>query len=229
MADDAGAAEFQRNRLYRVSGVAALVLSVLLVTGALGLIVAVLQSGTVTSWFSLTQNAWLMILFDLNAGFGGLSMDLLRGVAPLDVAVLVLTCALYLGLYAALKKTSWIGSVVALVMPFLGIVLLFVTQQQGRSAVMGSGIVISLVMWWSHAFDRPTAVVGILASALLLIGDVGTTAPGSSVLSVLIGIGYALMIAWLFLVGRRLLRLGTTAPSEAPAAAKRGETPAVHP
>jgi hypothetical protein len=141
----------------------------------------------------------------------------LYGLNPLDIAIMVLVAIMVLGLYTALRRTSRIWSLVAAVMPILGIILFIATKLAGRSGVMGTGLVISFVMLRSNIFGRMTAVWGILASLLLLAGDFGTTANShSTIVAILVGIGYVLLMTWFFLVGRRLLQLGQSGSKEMP-------------
>ncbi len=196
-------------RLYQVGGVAALMAGILFLVSLVDPLIAGLVPGAATTWLSLFEDNWLVVLFKLNAGFNGVPYDLLYGLNPVDIAILALVATTYLGLYAALRGTSKIGALIAAIQPFLGMVLLFVTKTAGRSGVMGAGLVISLVMLRSNIFSKVIACVGILASVLLLVGDLGTT-PGSqsNILAILIGIGYVLLTAWFLLIGRRLLQLG---------------------
>jgi len=202
-------AESRWNWLYQVSGVASLILGVLFLIAMTSLFTAGLQPSTINGWLSPFQNNWLVVLFKLNAGFDGAQFDLLYGLNPLDIAIMALVATTYLGLYAALRRTSRIWSIVAAVMPFLGIGVFIATRIAGRSGVMGAGLVISFVMLRSNSFGKVTAFVGILSSALLLAGDFGTTESSpSTIVAVLIGIGYVLLMTWFFLIARRLLQLG---------------------
>ena len=199
----------RRNWLYKVSGMTALILGVLLLIALIGLIIVGLQLDTINGWFSLLQNNWLVVLFKLNAGFNGVHFDLLYGLNPLDIAIMALVATMYLGLYAALRQTSKIGSILAAIQPFLGIVIFIATNTAGRSAVMGAGLVISLVMLRSSIFGKVIALVGILASVLLLVGDFSTTANShSDTIAIFIGIGYVLLMTWFFLIARRLFQMG---------------------
>jgi hypothetical protein len=197
------------NWLYKVSSAAALIAGGLFLFAVIDLITAVLQPGTLNGWLSLFQNNWLVVLFKLNAGFNGVQFDLLYGLNPLDAAIMALAATMYLGLYAALGRTSKIWSIIALVQPFLGIVIFIATKTAGRSTVMGAGLVISFVMLPSNIFGKAIAFVGILASALLLVGDFSTTANShSNIIAILMGIGYVLLMTWFFLIARRLFQLG---------------------
>jgi hypothetical protein len=145
---------------------------------------------------------WLVVLFEINAGVGDLPVDPLRVLNVLDVAVLVLVGVTFLGLWPTLHHRIWMGIAVAL--PFVGIVLLFVTKQAGRSALMGAGLVIAFLMLTKHSF-KPLAYLGILANMLLLVGDLATRGSRMPVVAALAAIGYVLLIAWFFLIGMWLL------------------------
>ena len=202
-------AESRWNWLYQVSGVASLILGVLFLIAMTSLFTAGLQPSTINGWLSPFQNNWLVVLFKLNAGFDGVQFDLLHRLNALDIAIMALVATTYLGLYVALRRTSRIWSIIAAVMPFLGIVVFLATRIAGRSGVMGAGLVISFVMLRSNSFGQVIAFVGILASVLLLAGDLGTTENSPSIIvAVLIGIGYVLLMTWFFLIARRLLQLG---------------------
>jgi len=205
---NAKTAESRWNWLNQVSGAASLILGVLFLIAMTSLFTAGLQPGTINGWLSPFQNNWLVVLFKLNAGFDGVQFDLLHGLNPLDIAIMALVATTYLGLYVALRRTSRIWSIVAAVMPFLAIVVFIATRIAGRSGVMGAGLVISFVMLRSNIFSKVIAFVGILASVLLLAGDLGTTENSTStIVAILIGIGYVLLMTWFFLIARRLFQL----------------------
>jgi hypothetical protein len=197
------------NRLYKARGVAALLVGVLFLAGLVDLILTGLGAETAARWLSLAGSNWLVVLFQLNAGFSGVEYGLLYQLNPLDIAILALAGIAFLGLYVALRSTSKIWSLIAVIQPFLGIVLFVATKTAGRSAIMGATLVISLVMLRSHLFSRLIACIGLFASVLLLAGDMGTT-PGSqsSILALFIAVGYVLLTTWYFVIGRRLLHLG---------------------
>lgn len=203
------------NWLYKVSGAAALILGLLFLVAIMSLVAAGLQPGTINDGLSLFQDNWLVVLFKLNAGFDEVQFDQLYGLNPLDIAIMVLVAMVFLGLYIALRRISRIWSFIAAVLPILGIILFIVTKLAGRSGVMGAVLVISSVMLRSTIFRRMTAVLGILASVLLLTGDLGTTANShSTVVAILVGIGYVLLMTWFFLVSRRLIQLGQSGSKE---------------
>jgi hypothetical protein len=196
----AEAASSPWNWLQTVSGSAALFVGVLLLVAAIDLILDV--------WLSPFQNNWLAVIFQLHAGVGGVHIDLLYGLNVLDIAILALVGVMYLGLYAALRTSSNIWSAIALAQPILGLVLFILTRTAGRSTVMGAGLVISIVMLRSNTYSKLTAYVGLLASVLLLVGDVTVGIPQSNIIAGLFGVGYVLLTTWFFLVAARLFQLG---------------------
>jgi hypothetical protein len=202
-----GTADSNWKSLYRIGSVGALMAGILLLIAMISLIISVLQPGAINGWLSLFQNNWLIVIFKLHAGFSGIQINLLHILNILDIAILALVGTMYLGLYAALRRTSRIWSIIALALPFLGIVLFIATKTAGRSAVMGAGLVISIVMLRNKIFSRVTAYVGILASVLLLVGDFTAGVLHSNTITALFGIGYVLLMTWIFLIARRLFHL----------------------
>jgi hypothetical protein len=200
--------------LYRVGGAAALILGILFLIAVLSLIISVLQPGTMSGWLMPIQNNWLIVLFKINANFSGFHTGLLYCLNLLDSVILVLGGAMFLGLYAALRQTSKIWAIIAAVQPFIGIPLFIVTKVAGRLGIMGAGLVISFVMLRSNNFSKATAVMGILASGLLIAGDICTSDAPSIMIAVLIAIGYVLMVTWFFVISRRLFQLGQNVSKE---------------
>jgi hypothetical protein len=190
--------------LYRISGVAATIAAVLLLFGLIGLIAEVL----LPIWLSPLHGNWLILILQLHAGFIGVQINLLHILNFLDIAILSLVAITFLGLFVALRKTSKIWSIVALVQPFLGIAIFIATENAGRSTVMGAGLVISAVMLWSPKFKKTTAYMGILANVLLLAGDFSAgVIPPSSSIATIVGFGYVLLITWYFVIARNLFDL----------------------
>jgi hypothetical protein len=194
--------------LYIVGGVAALTAGTLLLTAMTSLIISLLQPGATNSWLSLFENNWLIVIFKLHAGFSGIQIDRLHILNTLDLAILALVGTMHLGLYAAFRRTSRVWSIIALALPFMGIILFIATKTAGRSAVMGAGLVISGVMLRDTTFNRAAAYMGVAASVLLLVGDFSAGVLHSGIITTLFGIGYVLLTTWIFFVARMLLRLG---------------------
>lgn len=184
--------------LTRFGGVAAMLVTALLLIGLVGFGVSLPGLGL---------RNWLVVLFEINGGVGVLPADPLRVFNPLDVAVLVLVGVTFLGLWPALGRVNRTWKAVAVALPFVGIAVLLVTSLAGRSSVMGAGLVIAFLMLRSPTF-KSLAYLGILANALLLTGDLGTGGSLAPVVAALVGVGYLLLIAWFLMIGVRLLRSG---------------------
>lgn len=80
---------------------------------------------------------------------------------------------------------------------------------EGGIPVAIAGLVISYVMLRSSLFGKVTAYVGIMANGVglaMYIGAAATTTMGGSPL---FGVFFLLFVAWLLLIGRKLLQLGS--------------------
>jgi len=181
--------------LRRVGGIAALLVAAILVVGALGLVVPAPGLGL---------RNWLIVLIQFNSGLGPLPADALSLSNPIDIAVLAAVGVAYLGLWPGPARPHRFWMVVAVAMPFAGIVVLLVTGEAGRSAVMGAGVVVALLLAVGRAWLL--AGLGIVANGMLLIGDFATGDSPVPFIAVLLAVGYVLLIAWFVLLGARLLR-----------------------
>lgn len=197
-----------RNSFYKISGVAALTAGGLFLVAVIDLILTVLQPGASNGWLSLFQNNWLVVIIKLHAGFTGIQSKLLYQRNLVDIIILALIATMFLGLYIALKRNSKTLSFIALAQPILGILLFIATKNAGRSGVMGAELVISIVMLRSALFHKWIAYLGMLSAILLLAGDLGVNMAPSIILAILTGLGYTLLVVWLFLVAGRLFQLG---------------------
>jgi len=202
-------ADFKGKTLYKTGGLAALIAGGLFLIAVIDLAITVLRPGTIIDWLSPFHNNWLIVIFKLHAGFSGVQLDLLHVLNYLDVAILVFVGITILGLYTILKSSSRIWSFIALIQPFLGVLLFIATKNAGRSSVMGAVLVISIVMLRNNIFHRAVAYMGILAGVLLLTGDFSAgIIPPFIIVAALFGSGYVLLMAWFFLVARRLFQFG---------------------
>lgn len=152
-------------------------------------------------------NNWLITIFRLLAGSNGAQLSQLYQLNSPDLVLLALVATTFIGLYLALHKTHPILAAIAAVQPPLGILLFLLTQNAGRSAVMGAGLAISLAMLRGDSFTKWISRVGLVSSVLLFAGDLGTGLAPNRILAVSTGIGYVLLTGWLFAVAHRLFRL----------------------
>jgi len=182
-----------RGRLKQIGGIAALTAAGVLLAGIVG--IAAGPSGL---------RPWLAVLFGIDAGMGGVSMESLRAILPVDIMLLVLTATTFVGFWPGpgMPRRSWMA--LAIVLPVAGIAVLAATGLAGRSGLMGGLLVLSCLML-AEAASRSLGYVGLAASLLLLIGDFTTTGPQLWPVAVIVAVGYVLLIAWFLLIGMRLL------------------------
>ncbi|MFW9797827.1 MAG: hypothetical protein ACFFE2_12380 [Candidatus Thorarchaeota archaeon] len=207
---DAETAEIVWKRFYRIGVVAALSIVALLLIGIIGIISSSLQSTTNNDWFAQIQNNWLVVLFKLNAGFSGVQQDLLMTIDLLDIVIMILVGIVFIPLYAVLRNTSRIWSLIAALLPFVGIPIFLVTATAGRSNLLIGGLIISVIMLRSNIFSKVTSYIGIVASSLLFFtGDIATAIfTSSSIVAMFIAVGYVLWMTWFLLIAQRIFQLG---------------------
>jgi hypothetical protein len=207
---EAKTADSRWHWLYKIGAAVALTLFALFLLGGIGVLTASPQQAANNGWFTALQDNWLMILFKLNAGFSDVQSDSLAVLNLLDLVIMALFGVMSLALYAALRHTHRLWSLLAVSLPFLGIPVFLITSTAGRSALLVGGLVMSIVMLRSDIFGKVTAYVGVVANALLFFaGDIGTAIFTSSpVIAILIGIGYGLWMIWFVQLARRLIQLG---------------------
>jgi hypothetical protein len=181
--------------------------ALVLLLAAIEPIASLLHVGPVIGWLSSLAGLWLVVIFKLHSGFSGIGIGLLTGLNLVDLAILALVAMMHLGLYTLLRKTSRVWAAVAAIQPLLGIALLLATANVGRSAVMGSALVASIVMLRGGSVGKTLAYMGIAASLLSLAGDfTAGVVPPSTLMASLFAAGYALLTTWLFIMGRWLWR-----------------------
>jgi hypothetical protein len=190
-------------------GVAALLAAMLLLVGIAALVLGLPR---------LQLRTWLVVLFQINAGIGTLPPDPLRVFNPLDVVMLALAAAAILGTWQMLPRVNRAWPYVSVGLPFAGIALLLATHIAGRSSLMGAAFVVSLFML-RDAELRGLGILGVVANALLFVGDLDTGSSTQPVIAVVVAVGYLLLLAWFALVAVRLLASSRRAPPESPRAA----------
>jgi hypothetical protein len=190
--------------LRKIGAAAALTAGTLLLIGTVSLIVSVSQPGAGSGWLLYLQNNWLLVIFKLHAQFKGLTADL-HGLNFLDIGFLILVGLLCLSLSSGFSKAARVWALITSALSLIAIILYSATQIAGRSAVMLVVLIISVVILKDRHFRKGTSMIGILAGVLLFVGDL-TVGMQSSMITVLFGIGYLLLVIWFFLIAQGLLR-----------------------
>ena len=78
---------------------------VLFLIGITSIIATLLQISIKDGWFMQLQDNWLILLFKMNMGF----QANLNVINIIDITIMALFCAMFLGLYTALKKQAKSG------------------------------------------------------------------------------------------------------------------------
>ena len=222
--------------LYRVGGMAALIVAVLVLSEVVGFTFYP-QPSTVIGWFTLFQSNRIIGLLD----FWGL-----------EVPMYMLFAIVFLALYVVLRKADGGRMAIAVTLALLGIGIFLATNNpfsmlslsdqyaaattdaqrsmflaagqallanSNQRAVGGfniglflvsvAGLIVSLVMFRSNSFSRSTAYVGILANVLSLADYLREALAPQAALALLVILPNALfLVMWFALVGRRLCQLG---------------------
>ncbi len=195
--------------LFKVSGVASFILGVIFLTTAIGFAISLIWTGDKIIWFSPLQTNWLIVIFKLHAGLFNIQDNSLHGLSLLDIVILVLFSLICFGLYTALKKDSKIWSLIAFILSIAAIILFIATQIAGRSTVMLSVMIFSIVMRKGKIFNKAIIYAGIFSGVFLFVGDLSVGIQ-SIIITTLFGIGYVLITAWFFMIGSKLFWLGVT-------------------
>jgi hypothetical protein len=170
--------------LRRLGGVAAALEATVLCVGIIALIVA-----------SPVLQPWLAVLFGINAGLDGMSMDALSVITAVDIVALALAAVAFAGFWPGPGKPHRIWMGLAILLPLAGIAVLLATGLQGRSGLMGGGIVLSVLLIGGRPF-RPLGYVGAMANLLLFVGDFATTGASAVLVASLVAVGYVLLVIW---------------------------------
>ena len=147
---------------------------------------------------------WLAVLFGINAGIRNVSLGSLRAVNAIDVVLLALASATFVGMWPGPGGSYAAWMAIAVALPIAGIPLLVVTRRLGRSGFMGGGVVVSVLMLFNAAW-MALGLMGLAANVFLLAGDFATRDRRSPITAVSVAIGYVAMIGWLVWTGTRLL------------------------
>ena len=227
------------NSLYKLGGVAAIIVAVLTLGEVIGFVFYP-QPGTINGWFALFQSHKIIGLMD----FWGL-----------EIPMYVMFTMVFLALYVVLRKTDEGIMLIALTFALIGIGIFFATNnpftmlslsnqyaaaatEAQRSTLLAAGqsvlantsqravggfnmglflvsiagLIISLVMLRSNSFSRLTAYAGIATFALSLADYLRQALTSSILITLLVVLPNVLfLVIWFLLVGRRLYRLGRLA------------------
>jgi hypothetical protein len=233
----AARAESGRKSLYRLGGITALIVLVgplaeVLISFLPGVARLTQQTVTVVDWFTLLQNHWFIGLRNLGliniVGAALLAPTFLalyfalrhddEGFGAFGTILFFVGMAIYLASNRAFAMLSLSGQYASAttetqrsLLAAAGQAMLAESQTRaGIPLIEFAGLVISVVMLKGKVFSKATAYAGILGNALLIVVEIIL-----GFLPRLVGAGMVVaaggglsIMAWYFLVGRRLLQFG---------------------
>jgi hypothetical protein len=138
---------------------------------------------------------WLAVLFGINAALAGMSLDSLSVINAIDIIVLALAAIAFAGFWPGPGKPHRVWMGLAILLPLAGIPVLLATGLQGRSGLMGGGLVLSVLLIGRGTL-RPLGYLGGVTNLLLLGGDFATSGARSVLVASLVAFGYMLLIVW---------------------------------
>lgn len=149
---------------------------------------------------SIIANNWLLIIFKIHANLIS-NHDSLSGLNLYDISIILTFILVCLALFEKFRYRYKVWFISAIILLISGLAVYISTKLAGRSAFMVSGLIISFLFL---VIQRHVAgVAGILANILLLSGDF-TVGANTKIIPYLFGLGYLLLIIWIFMITRIL-------------------------
>lgn len=179
-------------------------LGLILLAAAICTVIPLIWTGTNNELISIVSDNWLLKIFKSHSNIIDPGTDLLTGINFYDISILSLFALVCLSL-SAKHKNLRIWFIIAFSLLILGIAVFIITQLAGRSSFMASGLIVSVLMLTKEFQNKMAGATGIIANALLLTGDF-TVGAGLKIISVLFGLGYILLIIWIFNIANILTR-----------------------
>ena len=189
--------------LYRLGGVAALIVAILTVVEVI-VFTFYPQPSTISDWFELFQSNPIIGLMD----FWGLEVPMYAMFTIVYNPFSMLTLSRnYAAATTEVERSTLLAA---------GEAILANTNQRaiggfniGLLLISIAGLIVSVVMLRATSFSRSTAYIGILAFGLSLAEYIRQAFTSSVFIALLLILpGALLLVAWFSLVGRRLLQLG---------------------
>jgi len=143
-----------------------------------------------------------MTIFTLQANIIN-NHDNLSGINLYDIGIIFLFIFVCLALFEKFKYQYKVMFLISILLLILGLVIFVITNLAGRSAFMVSGLIISCLFFSKNTQSKIAGLTGIIANILLLAGDF-TVGANIKIIPFLFGVGYLLLIIWIFMIARIL-------------------------
>jgi hypothetical protein len=192
--------------IYTFGGVAGMALFTIFLADALSLILSMIGGSSNMSPSGVVAHNWLLLLLQVNLPHSGVTSRVLSTLSLLDLAIMLVFAFLSVSLLPLHIRISRFWSIIAALLPILGIPVFVLTGTAGRSALLISALVFSAIMFRGHDFGAREAWMGLTASTLLFFfGDIATALFSSSaIIAWVLAVGYITWVTWLFLLSIRL-------------------------
>jgi len=190
--------------ILRKTGIAlSITLGIILTAAAICLAISVIWPVKDLKLITLISHNWLLTIFKLQANIIN-NQDSLFGINLYDIGIIVLFIFVCLSLFEKIKYQYKVWYLIAISLLILGLVIFIVTNLAGRSAFMASGLIISALFFSNKFQSKLAGLIGILANILLLTADF-TVGANIKIIPFLFGVGYLLLIIWIFMIARILI------------------------
>ena len=189
-------------KLRKTGIVFSIALGIILSVAAICFVLSLIITKEDLTIVSFISNNWLLKIFKLQAHIVN-NHDILLGINLYDIGILLLFIFVCYALFEKFKFQYKLWFLIAISLLILGIVIFNITHLAGRSAFMASGLIISFLFFSKNIHSKVPGFTGIIANVLLLTGDF-TVDANIKIISFLFGVGYLLLIIWIFLIVRIL-------------------------
>ena len=189
-------------KLRKAGIILSITLGIIFTAAAICLAITIIWPENDLKVISLISNNWLMKIFKIQATIL-LNNDSLFGANLYDIGIIVLFIFVCLSLFEKTKYQHKVWFLVAISLLVVGIAIFIATNLSGRSAFMTSGLVIAALFFSKIIQNKIAGLIGIIANLLLLAGDF-TVGANIKIIPYLFGVGYLLLIIWMFMIARIL-------------------------
>ena len=129
--------------------------------------------------------------------------DSLFGINLYDIGIIFLYILVCLALFEKFKYQYKLWFLISISLLVLGLVIFIITNLAGRSTFMLVGLIISSIFFLKTSQNKIAGLTGIIANILLLTADF-TVGANIKIITFLFGVGYLLLIIWIFMIARIL-------------------------
>jgi hypothetical protein len=189
-------------KLRKTGIVFSIALGIILTTAAICLTISVIWPGNDLKLAALLSSNWLITIFKLQSHLIN-NQDSLLGINLYDIGIILLFIFVCLALFEKFKYQLKVWFLLSISLLALGLVIFIVTNLAGRSAFMASGLIISSLLLTNNIQSKIPGITGIIANILLLVADF-TVGANIKIIPFLLGLGYLLLIIWMFMIARIL-------------------------